>query len=186
MLRRTFFKSLGSNLVLSLFPRWSRAQMAVASKGVSLNEIALVVLPESLGPKRTADAVDAFERWIRGYQAGADAGYGYGHTKPTVTGPNPSAHYEAQLEQLNAAAMAKGSSFAGLSKQDKRELIQGALTSAGVAAIPAKPNGKYVAADLMSFFYSSSGGVDFCYGVAIRESDCRGLSGSDQRPAAII
>ena len=51
--------------------------------------------------------------------------------------------------------------------------------------IPQRPNGKHVAADLLSFFYGSSEGEDFLYGVAIRRDDCRGLADSAQRPARL-
>lgn len=187
MLRRTFFKSLSSNLALLLLPRWGRAQTPAHNtppSNATMNDIAAVVLPESLGDRRIAATAAAFERWLSGYHAGADAGYGYGFPKPTVLGPNPGAHYAEQLKQLDSAA-GKSGSFASLSKQEKRAAIQSALAAAGVTAIPPRPNGKHVAADLMSYFYSSSDGVDFCYNAAIRESDCRGLAGSDKRPAPV-
>jgi hypothetical protein len=185
MQRRKFFKSLGSNLALSLLPKWGRAQLATADQGVSLKDIAVVVLPESLGSERIGEVRVAFERWLRDYKAGADAGYGYGFTKPTVTGPNPSLHYPEQLKQLDTAASAKGGRFKMLSLQDKRAIIRAALLAAGATSIPLRPNGKHVASDLMSYFYSSSDGIDFCYSAAIRISDCRGLASSAKRPAPL-
>jgi hypothetical protein len=83
--------------------------------------VALVVLPESLGFKRIDEVTVAFEKWIRDYRAGADAGYGY--PRSTVTGPNPSLHFSEQLRELDAVASAKGSCFAALSNQDKRAII---------------------------------------------------------------
>ena len=187
MKRRTFFKSIGSSLALILLPTWARARFAGAAtnQDVSLQDVAMVVLPESLGPKRIAEVTIAFEQWIQGYQAGVDAGYGYGHTHPTVTGPNPSLHYAEQLKQLGADASAKGGSFAALSNQDKRAIIEAALLQAGATSIPHRPNGKHVALDLMGYFYSSSDGMDFCYNAAIREKACRGLASSVNRPAPL-
>ena len=187
MQRRTFFQSIGSSLALILVPKWARARSVGvgASQDVSLQDVAVVVLPQSLGPKRIPEITAAFEQWVQGYQEGADAGYGYGHTHPAVTGPNPSLHYADQLKQLDAAASAKGGRFAALSDQDKRAVVQAALLQAGVTSIPRRPNGKHVASDLMSYFYSSSDGIDFRYNAAIREKDCRGLASSTKRPAPL-
>lgn len=185
MQRRTFFKSLGSNLALILLPRWGRAQLAAADQPVSYQDLAVVVLPESLGPKRIADTVAAFETWLKGYKAGVDAGYGYGYPRPTVTGPNPSARYPAQLKQLDAAAAAKGGRFATLSLGDRRSILQEALLAAGSTSIPHRPNGRHVASDLMAYFYNSSNGIDFCYNAAIHIADCRGLASSVKRPAPL-
>ncbi len=192
MLRRTFFKSVGSSLALILLPKWVRAQLGVAPsiqdgpiQHASIQDVALVVLPESLGPKRISEVAAAFEKWILDYHAGADAGYGYGYTRPRVLGPNPSMHYQDQLKQLDAAAAAKGGGFAGLSTQDNRAIVESALAEAGVVSISNRPDGKHVATDLMSYFYSSSDGIDFCYNAAIRQADCRGLASSGKRPASL-
>jgi hypothetical protein len=184
MRRRTFFKTMGSNLALLLMPRWLRPKVAAAQtvSSASLTEVAGVVLPESLGAKRIGETVVAFEAWVAGYPAGADAGYGYGDPRPTVLGPSPSLHYAEQLQQLDAAG---AGGFAKLSMQGKRELLQSTLAQAGVSSIPPRPNGKHVATDLMSYFYGSSDGKDLCYKAAIRESDCRGLGSSAERPAAL-
>jgi hypothetical protein len=187
MQRRTFFQSIGSGLALTLAPRWARARLAGAgaSQDVGLQDVALVVLPQSLGPKRIPEVAAAFEQWLQGYQEGADAGYGYGKTHLAVTGPNPSLHYADQLKQLDAAASAKGGRFAALGDQDKRAILQAALLQAGVTSIPRRPNGRHVASDLMSYFYSSSDGIDFRYNAEIREKDCRGLASSTKRPAPL-
>jgi hypothetical protein len=59
------------------------------------------------------------------------------------------------------------------------------LLAAGATAIPRRPNGKHVAADLMAYFYNSSDGIDFCYNAAINIKDCRGLESSIKRPAPL-
>ncbi len=187
MLRRKFFKTLGSNLALLLVPKWARTQAAASAKSgaATLNDVAAVVLPASLGAKRISEISGQFEKWIADYVAGADAGSGYGVTHPRVLGPNPSAKYGGQLKQLDLAAGAKGSGFAGLNDVDKRAIVQSALGTAGVNGIPARPNGGHVATDIMSFFYASSDGQDFCYNAAIRQADCRGLASSGKRPATL-
>jgi hypothetical protein len=148
-------------------------------------QLAEVVLPSSPGAAHPEDIAAQFEEWISNYPAGADAGYGYGITRLRVLGPNPSAHYAEDLRQLYMGAQAKGSSFVALSGEEKRSLVASALTAAGVTSIPPHPSGQHVASDLMSFFYSSSEGEDLCYNAAIRRKYCRGLAGSDQRPARL-
>ena len=187
MLRRTFFKLTGSNLALTLMPRWARAQLAARSapRTVSITNVALVVLPASLGAKRVHAVAEAFAKWFASYPAGADGGYGYGDPKPTVLGPNPSLHYKEQLQQLETAAAAHGGTWKLLSEPQRCEVVQAALVEAGVTSIPGRPNGKHVATDLLSYFYGSSDGLDFCYNAAIREADCRGLPGSEKRPSSL-
>jgi hypothetical protein len=187
MLRRTFFKSIGSNLALVLLPKWARAQSATSLEtgGASLNDVALVVLPDSLGPKRISEITKEFQKWSLDYHAGADAGYGYGYPVPKVLGPDPSIHYPENLKELDSAALARGGRFATLSSYDKRAIVQSELVRAGVKSIPGRPDGRHVATDLMSYFYNSSDGIDFCYNAAIRRSDCRGLASSGERPAAL-
>lgn len=185
MQRRTLFKSLGSNLALGFLPRWCRAQLTPVGQPISYLDIAVVALPESLGPERTAVTVTGFETWLKEYKADVDAGYGYGYPRSTVTGPNPSAGYPAQLKLLDAAATAKGGRFAALSLADRRSILQEALLAAGATSIPHRPNGRHVVSDLMAYFYNSSNGIDFCYDAAIRMADCRGLEASAKRPAKL-
>lgn len=181
MLRRTFSRWISSGFIPFLLPRWARAQTSGLTDAdmPMLNELAVFVLPGSLGRTRALEIAAHFQEWIRGYHAGADAGYGYGKTRPRVLGPNPSANYGEQLRQLRAA------DFGQLSDSEKRTLIEKALASAGVTAIPQRPDGKYVATDLMSFFYTSSAGEDFLYNAAIRREDCRGLANSGKRPSPL-
>jgi hypothetical protein len=186
MLRRTFFQRMGFGAALLVLPRWFRPELAEAAptQAATITDLASAVLPESLNEKRIGETAAAFEEWIKGYPAGADAGYGYGNTRLTVLGANPSLHYADQLSQLDTAAADAGG-FAAASLEAKRTMVRAALTQAGVAAIPMRPNGQHLATDLMSYFYGSSDGKDFCYGVAIREADCRGLDSSERRPDAV-
>lgn len=187
MLRRTFFRWISSGLLPFLFPRWAHAQSAglTDSDLPMLQELAVIVLPGSLGRTRQLEIATRFQQWIRNYHAGADAGYGYGITRLRVLGPNPAAHYGEQLRRLKTAADTEGAPFERLSDSDKRSLVEAALSSAGVTALPPQPNGQYVATDLMSFFYNSSPGEDFLYDAAIKREDCRGLANSDKPPARL-
>lgn len=187
MRRRAFIQSLLGNLALFAASRRARAQSLAPAEadGVTMAQLAEVVLPSSPGAAHPEDMAAQFEEWIRNYPAGADAGYGYGFTRLRVLGPNPSAHYAEDLRQLELAARATGSSFVTLSVKEKQSLVRSALTTVGVTSIPSHPSGQHVASDLMSYFYSSSEGEDLCYNAAIRRKYCRGLAGSDQRPARL-
>jgi hypothetical protein len=201
MRRRTFSKLMLSDFLLLALPKWvhpawARARGAdppvadprvadPAQDTVALDEVAGVVLPASLGPQRIGEIVAQFQQWIRDYPAGADAGYGYGISRPRVLGPNPAMHYTEHLRQISDLAAAKGMAFSALNETAKRGIVEAAFTQAGVTAIPAHPNGRHVATDLMSFFYNSSFGEDFCYNAAIQRENCRGLSTSGQRPAPL-
>jgi hypothetical protein len=187
MLRRKFFGWISSSLVPFVFPQWARAQeVALAESDVPmLNEVAVAVLPGSLGRGRALEIASHFEKWIKEYHAGADAGYGYGHPRVRVLGPNPAMHYGEHLRKLDAAARAKGGSFGTLDEAVKRALVTASLTAAAVTSIPPRPNGKHVVTDLMSFFYNSSAGEDFLYNARISREDCRGLPSSGKRPVPV-
>lgn len=187
MFRRTLFKSVLSGLVLQFLPRWARAGSTPMqeSSSPSLNDLALVVLPTSLGPARISEITANFEKWIAGYPVGADAGYGYGFPSPKVIGASPSIHYAEQIRQIGTVAVAKGTPFAQLDDEGKRTVIRSVLADVRAGSVPQRPNGLHVVTDLMSYFYNSSDGTDFCYNAAIRRTDCRGLASSGNRPASL-
>jgi hypothetical protein len=161
---------------LSALPVWNLfAQGAPLSESelASLREVSAVVLPSALGKART-DAVAAnFVSWFSAYKPGAEMSTGYGYPRVQSLPGSPSVHYAEQLRDL-------GPKLAG----GKKEAIAAALEESKLDRIPPRPNGKHVAADLMSFYYNISDGQDFLYGVAIRKDACRGLENSGARPPA--
>jgi hypothetical protein len=160
MLRRSFLA------VLTLFtPRWLRAQ-SIDSK--SMRDLAAVVLPESLGRKRTDKIAGDFLKWIAEYQEGVHIASGYGNPRTQTVPPNPSKNYAAQLAEFNGAIT--------------KESVAAALEKAKIDRIPNRPNGRHVASDLMSYFFNSADGEDLLYDAEIKRDDCRGLSSSMQRP----
>jgi hypothetical protein len=189
MQRRTFFKWIGSTAIPFVVPRWARAQRGpfTGQSASTLREMADAVLPASLGARGIDEAVSEFTQWLRSYKAGAEMSAGYGFTKIQVVPPDPSIHYAAQLDELEGAARSKhGTPFAKLDVGGKREIVQSALAAANVDAIPRRPNGKHVAADLLGFFFFiSSDAHDFLYNAAIKRDECRGLASSGQRPAPV-
>ena len=166
---------------LSTLPLWSCLGSALSPRAVrfrrlklaTLREVAGVVLPSALGEARTDAIATQFVAWFSAYKPGAEMSSGYGFPRVQSLPGNPAAQYAAQLREL-APKLAAG----------KREAIAAALEAARVDRIPQRPNGKHVASDLMSYFYTSSDGEDFLYGVAIKRDDCRGLADSADRPHA--
>jgi hypothetical protein len=161
----------------------ARAEAAVLGPGAeaTLRAVAAGVLPESLGAR--SDAIAArFLAWTRGYRAGAEMDHGYGRTRLRRTPPSPASSYATQLAALERAARERGASFAELAAPARRELIEAALRASGVESLPPRPDGRHVAADLMSFFFHGSEANDLCYGAAIGRDSCRGLEGSWEPP----
>src|SRR5271155_4953020 len=118
MQRRGFFKRTFSGLLALIAPRWARAQSV---RPEDVHDLARVVLPTSLGRERTDKIATDFLHWIGDYKPGAEIASGYGHPRTQVIGPNPSANYQEQLNQL------------GLDKLDpmaKRAAVEKALVDA--------------------------------------------------------
>jgi hypothetical protein len=187
--RRTFFKWIASTVIPFLLPQWARAQRGpfTGQSAVTLRETAEAVLPGSLGSDGIDAVVRDFTEWLGSYKAGAEMNSGYGLTRIQVVPPDPSIHYLEQLEQLEAEAQGKrGVPFAKLDAAGKREIVRAAFVSSNVDAIPRRPDGQHVAADLMGFFFFvSSNGHDFLHNAAIKRDECRGLASSAQRPTPV-
>lgn len=174
-----------------LVPRWVRARLGIAQalhpslpEGNQLRELSAVVLPASLARAGTDAVADRFARWLEGYRPGADLGYGYGLTRPEMAPASPAWHYLEQLQELEAAAQGRGSSFGALPSSAQGDLVAAALAKANIQTVPRRPSGGHVAADLMSFFfYVDPQGEDFLYGVSIKRAECRGLASSGDHPA---
>ena len=193
MKRRTFFTWTFVSWVVHLVrPGWSWASDAAAlaeQPAVDpriLRALTAAVLPPSLGDQGLTAAAEAFATWVAGYKAGAEMSAGYGMTQIQVVPPDPSSRYAEQLADLERRAQQRGGSFVALHLAAQRALVAEAVTAAAVETLPRRPNGRHVAADLMSHFYFVSvEGQDFLYNAAIRRETCRGLSSSGARPAPL-
>jgi hypothetical protein len=138
-----------------------------------LRALAEVVLPSELGSDGRTRVVDGFLTWLRDYRAGADADHGYGVTRLRRTPASPAATYPAQLAALESRA------------GDRRSAVAAAITDAKIERLPARPDGGHVATDLMAFYFNSLEANDLAYGLAIGRDTCRGLEGSQNRPAPL-
>jgi hypothetical protein len=159
------------------------AEAGQAEDPATLAAIAEVVLPSEADRKA---AVAAFSAWIANYKEGADTDHGYGNTRVRSTGLSPARNYAAQIAALDTAAKTKGAaSFAAASLEQRRAIVEAAITDAKIDRLPARPTGAHIAADLMGHYFNSAAAQDLCYRAAIGRDACRGLPGSEKRPAAI-
>ena len=148
----------------------------------TLRDIAPTVLPASLGAARVGAAVDRFVAWTRGYREGVALNHGYGHPRLQRSGASPVPRYVVQLAALAAEARAKGGRWPALDLETRRSLLDAAFTKAGVRALPPRPVGQHVVADLMAFYFRSSEANDDCYNAMINREVCRPIAITTRRP----
>jgi hypothetical protein len=188
MKRRTLFKTAALAFLSNAVPRLVRAQSGALSQDNRelVAAIGEVVLPSTLGADGRAKAVEAFAKWLDGYEAGVPMSYGYGsQLKYQIVPPSPLLRYPSQLTRLRELSKAKGSIFTALPSADRKAVVEAALLEAKVIELPERPDGRHIVSDLISHFYSSSDGNDFLFNASIRVSECRGLDTSADRPVSI-
>lgn len=139
-----------------------------------LRTLADIVLPREIGTEGRARVVENFLQWLRDYRAGADTDHGYGFTRLRRTAPSPATKYPSQLAALDARG------------GDLRLAVEAAIAEAKIERLPGRPDGGHVATDLMAFYFTSVEATDLAYGVAIGRDTCRGLEGSQNRPAPLV
>jgi hypothetical protein len=147
-----------------------------------LRDVAATVLPSSIGRKGQDEAVDDFLRWIRDYKDGVPRSHGYGEPRLVKSGPSPAPGYASQIASLQAAAKAKGGRFGALPLEDRRALLDEAFKAADVRALPSRPDGKHVVADLMAHYFRSSAANDLCYNARIGRNTYRAIRVTTVRP----
>jgi hypothetical protein len=187
--RRGAIKTMGAAAAAPIFhlkveatPKDSRGfrLQAEVLDPATLGAIAEVVLPSESDRKT---AVADFIRWIREYKEGADTDHGYGNTRLRQTGASPARNYPAHVAALDGEARARGArSFAAASLEDRRAIVEAALTEAKIERLPGRPAGAHIAADLMGHYFASEAAANLCYRAKIDRDTCRGLQGSEKAP----
>ena len=144
----------------------------------ALRTLAKVTLPSALGADGAEDVAESFLRWIAGYRAGAEMSPGYGVPRLRRTPDLDISTYRPQLQSLRE----------GMDSEDSAAVkarIRDSLEAAGIEALPSRPDGRHVIADLLSYYLGSSEARDLCYQAEIRRHTCPGLAGMDERPAPL-
>jgi len=185
MRRRTLLQAIVSTLpALPL----TRVRLAAQVRAMppeaiaTLKDVAVTVLPASMGPDRIALVADRFVAWTRDYEEGVALAHGYGHPRLEKSGPSPVPDYVAQLAAIAAAARARGGGFGTLPIDARRAILDEALGTAGVRTLPGRPQGRHVVADLMAFYFRSSEANDLAYRARIGRQTCRTLALTTRRP----
>ncbi len=148
-----------------------------------LNEIAPTVLPAAIGAARIRETTDKFVAWTRGYREGVALAHGYGHPRLQKSGPSPVPRYVSQLATLDADAKASGKRWPTLDLESRRTLLDAAFVAAGVRALPQRPMGQHVVADLMAFYFRSTEANNLCYSAMIDREVCRPIAITTRKPA---
>jgi hypothetical protein len=156
----------------------------------TLHEVAATVLPASIGAAKIRDVADQFVAWTRGYREGVALAHGYGHPRLVKCGATPAPVYIRQLAALDAEAVrhgsgqarARGAAWAALDPEARRTILDQALAQAGVRALPPRPMGQHVVADLMAFYFRSSEANDLAYNALINREICRPIAITTRKP----
>jgi hypothetical protein len=186
MRRRVLLQWVGGVLAALRLPIRLHAQPALTpGHEAMLAALADAVLPQELGRQALDRVVADFVRWHREYRADAETDHGYGVTRLRRTAAAPLGRYGAQFASLDAAAQARGQMFVDLPLADRRAVVARAIADAKIERLPGRPDGGHVATDLMGFYFHGVEAADRCYKRAIGRDQCRGLAGSDERPASL-
>jgi len=161
---------------------WAQVRELPPQAVAALHQIGAAVLPASIGEPRIRSVVDAFVAWTRGYREDVPLAHGYGHPRLEKTGPTPVPKYLTQLDALDRAARARGGPFETLDRESQRVLLDRSLVTSGIRAMPPRPSGQHVVADLMAFYFRSSEANDDCYRALIQREVCRPIEVTVRRP----
>jgi hypothetical protein len=150
-----------------------------------LSALGDAVLPAELGPPGIARAVAEFQRWMDGYQPGAEANHGYGTGRIERLPADPRPQWRSHLAALDADARRTGQSFTALPRDRRQALVRAALAGERGDAMPNPLMAKHVALALLAHFYDSPAAMDLCYRAQIGRQQCRPLAAQREQPVAL-
>jgi hypothetical protein len=193
MKRRTLLQRAATVLALVPFDRirvFAQPRELTPDAIATLHAVAATVLPASLGAARIKDVADRFVAWTRGYREGVALSHGYGQPRLVKSGASPVPGYVRQLAALEAEALrhssgqarAKGGRWEALDLETRRAILDAAFAQAGVRALPPRPAGQHVIADLMAFYFRSSEANDLAYNALINREVCRPIAITTRKP----
>jgi hypothetical protein len=182
MRRRTLLKATLTVAAWLKIPgarAWAQEVTFPGARRDTLSALAAAVLPASLGAAGVEGVVDQFVQWVREYRAGAAMSPGYGAPRVRFKAASPAPRYQAQLEELATGP------FARADLACRRRMLAQAFTDAGVTDLTGVPDGRHVAADLMSLYFASPAAHDRAYQAAIGKDTCRTIESSGRMPAPL-
>jgi len=150
-----------------------------------LDALGDAVLPAALGADGVARAIAEFQRWMDGYQPGAEANHGYGTGRIEQLPADPRPRWRSQLAALDTDARRNGASFSALPRERRQALVRAALQHESRDALPNPLLARHVALALLAHFYDSPAATDLCYDAQIGRQQCRPLSAQRQQPVAL-
>lgn len=165
----------------------AEASQATPAAAETLRAVATAVLPVSdLGGDGVDRVVTEFEAWIEGFEPVAELPHGYlsrGLAEIRYGPPHPGPRWASQVEALELEARKRHrSSFAELTVEQRRALIEGQLERDEIGRLPSPGQARHVAIGLLAFFYDSAEATDLCYRASIGRYRCRGLSTLGREP----
>jgi hypothetical protein len=185
MKRRTLLQRAATVLAMVPFDRirvFAQPRELTADAVATLHEVAATILPASIGAAKIREVADKFIAWTRGYREGVALAHGYGHPRLVKSGASPVPAYIRQLAALDAEARARGGKWQTLDVEARRAILDAAFAQAGVRALPARPIGQHVVADLMAFYFRSSEANDLAYNALINREVCRPIAITTRKP----
>jgi len=185
MKRRTALQWMASAVAALPFARvrvGAQASRLTDEAIATLGEVGRTVLPAELGDAGIDAAVERFVSWTRGYREGVPLSHGYGRPRLRFTPASPVPRYIAQLGALDRAARDRGGRFGALDLETRRAILDEALAAAEVRALPRRPAGQHVVADLMGHYFGSSEANDLAYRARIGRETCRPVRVTTERP----
>ena len=185
MKRRTLLQRAAAIVAMLPFDRirvFAQPRELTPEAIAALHAIAAAVLPSSLGAAKIRDVVDKFVAWTRGYREGVALSHGYGHPRLVKSGASPVPLYIRQLAALDAQMRPRGAQSQALDLEARRAIVDAALVEAGIRALPPRPMGQHVVADLMAFYFRSSEANDLAYRALINREVCRPIAITTRKP----
>src|SRR5260370_20373436 len=176
MRRRAVIQGMIAAVPLRGLRLWAQTVTFPGSHEGTLQQLASTVLPASLGRAGTDAVAAQFIRWVREYRAGAEMAPGYGFPRVRYKPASPAPGYLLQLEELASGEFAQSDLTA------RRAQLARAFSAAEIKDLPTAPDGRHIAADLMSFYFQSGDATDVAYNAKIGRDNCRSLKNSGVVP----
>jgi Gluconate 2-dehydrogenase subunit 3 len=187
--RRTFLASLAASVPLATIARRAHAAAVVhlQTNPATLDALAEVLLPSTLGQAGFAAEVAAFRDWSAGYRASAELNHGYGTSRLRSTGPTPATRWAQQLDGLDREARDKHQrTFHELGATEREAIVRAALAGERLDRMTGVAEANHVAVALLVHFYSSPAATNLCYQANIGVLTCRPLATSARKPLPML